>query len=274
MKPHQSYTILMGLITLFFSQLLSSCGLFANWKTFHEGTYNGMPYTLQTREEKGFSTNHIDWRIKLGQLPAAEITPLTTDWGPPYSNDIFGTAPYCYTARYIPAYRTEEKDPTDYQPFTHEYTMLYLPPKKFSKLEYEQYCAFMKSEWSAIDQTYAERQYSSFPHLIGLVYAQQDDITKIYKGSYKPYPTTEPTLVHKALIRIENDGRVQLVDRDEQGNIRYSGLSTRVQMPGKRLFLDTNPTSGGLGSIQNLRTFKDAQGRSPDMDFQVSEKRP
>ena len=268
MKIRHSQTVLMGLV-LFWTQLLSSCG-FAKWTTFHEGTYNGMPYALQSREEKGFSTNHIDWRVKLGQLPAAEITPATTDWGPPYSNDIFGTAPYCYTAQNIPAYQPEED--TSFQAGEHEYTMLYLSPKTFSKADYEQYCAFMKSEWPRIDSQYAGEKYSRFPHIIGLVYARQDDITKIYKGSYNPYPGIQPAKLKKVFIRIQNDGRVQLVDDDQWRNMSYSGLSTRVQMPGKRLYLDTNPTNGGLGSIAVIHTFKDGQGRSPDMDFQIIQK--
>ena len=272
MKRHQFQVILMGgVIALFFSQLVSSCG-FAKWTTFHEGTYNGMPYALQSREEKGFSTNHIDWRVKLGQLPTAEITPATTDWGPPYSNDIFGSAPYCYTTQRTPAYESEED--TSFQADEHAYTMLYLSPKTFSRANYEQFCAFMKSEWANIDSLYTTEKYTRFPHLIGLVYARQDDIIKIYKGSYKPYPTTEPGLVHKAYIRIQNDGRVQLVDEDEASNIRYSGLSTRVQMPGKRLYLDTNPKNGGLGSVAVLRTFNDDRGRSPDMDFETVENQP
>lgn len=261
----------MGLI-LFFSQLVSSCSFFAQWKTFYEGTYKGMSYVLQSLEEKGFSTNHIDWRVKLGELPAAEITPSTTDWGPPYSNAIFGSAPYCYTAQNIPAYRSEED--TTFQTSEHEYTMLYLSPKTFSKADYDQYCSFMKSEWPNIDSLYAEKKYSRFPHLIGLVYARQDDITKIYKGTYNPYPGLKPAKTKKAFLRIQNDGRVQLVDDDQWKNISYSGLSTRVQMPGKRLYLDTDPTSGGFSSIETIRTFKDEQGRSPDMDFQILKKQP
>jgi hypothetical protein len=264
--------ILIILVLLGVVAWLSPGSLFARWKTFHEGTYNGMPYVLQSREEKGFSTNHIDWRVKLGQLPAAEITPSTTDWGIPYSNDIFGQAPYYYVTQNVPAYQPEED--TTFQTNEHEYTMLYLSPKKFSKADYDQYCAFMKHEWSKIDSLYADTDYGRFPHIIGLVYARQDDITKIYKGTYNPYPGIKPAQLKKAFLRIQNDGRVQLVDDDQWRNISYSGLSTRVQMPGKRLYLDTDPTSGGLGSLAVVRTFKDEQGRSPDMDFQILEKQP
>ncbi len=281
MKQSQSKTalmlfILLTIVVLFFvSQWLGfGNSFFVRWKTFYEGTFNGMPYVLQSREIKGFSTNRIEDRFRLGNLPTVEITAQTTDWGVPYSDDIFSMAPYCYTSQNIPAYQNEEEDPADYQPFKSGYTMQYLSPKTFSKADYEQYCAFMKTEWPKIDREYAGKEYSRFPHIIGLVYARQDDITKIYKGTYNPYPGLKPVQVKKAFIRIQNDGRVQLVDDDQWANINYSGLSARVQMPGKRLFLDTDPKNGGIGSIAVLRTFKDAQGRSPDMDFQIAEKQP
>lgn len=280
MKRRQSQTLLMVfvliilLVLFLLAQWMGGFDLLVRWKTFYEGTYNGMPYVLQEREIKGFSTNRLEQRFRLGNLSAVEITALTTDWGPPYSNDIFGMAPYCYTARNIPPYRSEEKDATNYEPFKHEYTMLYLSPKTFSKADYDQYCAFMKSEWPKIDRQYAEKEYSNFPHLIGLVYARQGDITKIYKGTYNPYPGIKPVKLKKAFIRIQNDGRVQLVDDDQWRNTSYSGLSIRVQMPGKRLYLDTNLTNGGIGSLAVLRTFKDDRGRSPDMDFQILEKHP
>ena len=261
--------VLMGLM-LSLSQWLSSCS-FARWKTVYAGTYNGTAYVLQEREEKGFSTNHIDYRVRLGDLPAAEITPGTTDWGPPYSNDIFGASPYCYTAPTIPAYQSEPDSAT--QAGQHEYTLLYLSPKTFSRADYDQYCGFMKNEWPTIDSLYAEKKYTRFPHLIGLVYARQADITKQYNGAYVPYPNTEPGVSKKAFIRVQNDGRVELVDDDRWRNTSYSGLSIRVQMPGKRLFLDTIPHSGGL-TMTTIRTFKDDHGRSPDMDFQIIEQHP
>ena len=269
MNYTQQKITLMGL-TLLLSQWLSSCSL-ARWKTVYEGTCNGVPYVLQEREEKGFSTNHIDYRVRLGNLPVADISPTTTDWGPPYSNAIFGSVPYCYTAPAIPAYQNEPDSIA--QANRHSYTLLYLSPKTFSKVDYDQYCGFMKSEWPRIDSLYADNSYTRFPHLIGLVYARQDDITKIYSGSWVPYPDTQPGVSKKVFIRIQNDGRVELVDDDQWRNVSYSGLSIRVQMPGKRLFLDTTPHSGGL-SMADIRRFKDDRGRSPDMDFQIVEKHP
>ena len=201
--------VLMGLM-LSLSQWLSSCS-FARWKTVYAGTYNGTAYVLQEREEKGFSTNHIDYRVRLGDLPAAEITPGTTDWGPPYSNDIFGASPYCYTAPTIPAYQNEPDSAT--QAGQHKYALLYLSPKTFSRADYDQYCGFMKNEWPTIDSLYAEKNTPAFR------------------------------------------------------------TSSGWSMPGKRLFLDTIPHSGGL-TMATIRTFKNDHGRSPDMDFQIIEQHP
>ena len=262
------------LVLLLVRLWLGDIPFFVSWKTYNEGTFNGMPYVLQSRQIRGFSTGSNEERFRLGKLPIINIDAFTTDWGPPYSNDIFGTTPHCYTAQDIPLYRSEEKNAADYEPFEHNYTMLYLSPEEFSKDDYDRYCAFMKSEWPRIDKKYTSTEYDNFPHIIGLVYARQDDITKTYKGRFKPYPTTEPANVHRAILRIQNDGRVEMSDEDESNGIRYSGLSNRVQMPGKRLVLDTNPANGGMGSLAVLRTFKDNRGRSPDMDFQVLEKKP
>lgn len=211
------------------------------------GTFEGQPYQFSSTEYKGFSTNSIEERIKLGSLPAIDINAQTTDWGPPYADDVYGSAPFVYTAAHRLPYSLDEQDtvnPTN--------TMLYLSPKRFSKAAFDQYARFMKREWPKLDAKYATQPgLRSFPHLIGLVYGSHDDFERVFTGKEEG---------EKRTLTVHIDGRVVL----ENGvGIFYSGLSSNIQMPGKILYLDTdsNGASGAL-TLPKLQTYRDTKGKT------------
>lgn len=226
---------------------LLGCG---STSTLEEGTFNGQRYVFRSTEHKGFSTNSFEYSIKLGSLPAIEITASTTDWGPPYSDAIYGTAPFVYITQNRLPYSDTLFD--DVHPRN---TMLYLSPNRFGKPAFDQYVRFMQSEWPAIDAKHATQPgLRSFPHLIGLVYGKQDDFVRIFRGKTQGKPF---------LFRVEIDGRVRYMEDAEYNNDAYTGLSEKVHMPGSIIYLDTYTRyEPSAFTIPQLQQFRDDKGKT------------
>lgn len=227
--------------------ILSLLGLFGceNWKAFHTSTFNGETYEVQTMETKGFSTNRIDYALKLGSRKRVVIDALTTDWGPPYADDLYGGAPRVYINKQHLGYSNADSSGE------HRSTMVYLSPKRFSREDFDQYVAFMQQEGAIIDQKFAYREYNRFPHIIGLVYGEADAFARIFKArrNGKTY-----------FFRIEPDGRIRYMADEQWANDEYSGLSQKVQMPGKRIYVATGKDAG-LPRTEIL-TYKDKTGKT------------
>ncbi len=237
---------------------LSLLGLSAceNWKTIYTGTFQGETYELQSLETKGFSTNRIDYALKLGKQKRVVIDALTTDWGPPYADDLYGKAPRVYLAETHMLYRNGRDNPQ-----RHPSTMLYLSPSRFSKESYGQYAAFLKSEWPAIDRRFSRDDDDRFPQLIGLVYGKQQDFARTFNGRQADKVYT---------IRVEPDGRIRYMPNTEWANDEYSGLSEKLQMPGKVIYVATGKDAGL--SLNQIQTYKDASGNTMDDYFLLKEK--
>ncbi|MBD2705027.1 hypothetical protein IC229_30640 [Spirosoma sp. BT702] len=226
-----------------------------NWKAFHTGTFNGEPYEVQFMESKGFSTNRIDHAIKLGNRKRVVIDALTTDWGPPYADDLFGEAKRVYIDKNHVSYRNEPDNAVQ-----HPSTMLYLSPNQFSREDFDQYVALMHREWAAIDRKHANGEYDHFPHIIGLVYGESDDFVRIFRASKngKTY-----------LLTIEPDGRIRYMADEVSANDEYSGLSEKVQMPGKRIYVATGKNAGL--SRTEILMYKDKSGKTLGDYFTLEE---
>ena len=237
------------IMSIFSLLAMFSCG---TTTTLEEGTFEEQAYTFKSTEYKGFTTNSFEWRFKLGRLPTVEINALTTDWGPPYSDDLYGSTPFVYTAEHRSPYTNVD----DYSDVLTS-TMLYLSPDRFSKSEFDQYVRFMKLEWPKIDTKHATQPgLRSFPHIIGLVYGEKTDFEKFFKGKKADDGATYDYTIYI-------DGRIEL--GNTTGFI-YSGLSQKVQMPGKIIYLYTFPESPTSGiTLEKLKTYKDKKGKTiPD----------
>lgn len=245
----------LSLLTLF-SSIFTSCG--AGWTTFQEGTWNGQQYAFQVRSRAGMFavTNSLDWRIKVGKLPWVPVNALTTDWGPPYSTDIYGTDAYGFVSTHDTSYVD-----TPFTPGTIgvKHTMLYISPRTLSEENYETFYRFMQEEWPRVEDSVVGTDHREFPHIIGTVYGRQEKYVRDYKGAHEGKPK---------IIRIEPDGRVRFIDDDKWANESWSGLAPKVHMPGKVLRLCTDKASGGL-TMDSLRSFRDAGGRPVDVVFQI-----
>ena len=243
--------------------LFSVFGMFGCSSTslLNDGHFDGQKYKLHSTEYVGFTTNSFKWRFKLGRLPAVDINATTTEWGVPYSDDIYGSAPFVYTTERRLPYTHEE----NYTPVVTN-TMLYLSPKRFSQSDFDQYVRFMKREWPSIDALYATETGSrSFPHIIGLVYGRREDFEQVFKDSKASNGDPQHYTVY-------NDGRIVLGTATGTTN---SWLSPNVQMPGRLIEMYTYPGKPYYGvTLEKLKTYRDSKGKTiPDYFTVVSKER-
>lgn len=238
--------------------LLAFLGLFAceNTQTVFVGTFKGETYRLLSVETKGFSTNSIDYALKLGRLKPVKIDALTTDWGPPYADDVYGNAPRVYLNVAQPPYSNERDDPQQ-----HPGTMVYLSPNRFTIQAYTQYANLLKSEWPRIDRQFSRHDDDRFPQIMGLVYGEPQTFTRTFRGKQtdKDY-----------LIQIRPDGRIQYTPEKEWANEEYSGLSEKVQMPGKLIYVATGKEA--RLSLAMIQTYRDTAGKTLGDYFLLREK--
>jgi hypothetical protein len=207
------------------------------------GQYRGTDYRVQSVEHQNFMATHFTYEVKLGRLPTAAIDAHTTDWGPPYSPEIYGSTPVVYSGAPYPAYADSlnlEKP---------RYTLLYLDPDRFSREEFAQYADFFKSEWPSLDPKVAGEAFNDCPHLIGLVYGTPGQFTQQFRGE---------AYGQKMDITVFPEGRVRFGAADGSSE-QSSGLANMVQMPGRRIPLTR--ASWALSPAQ-VAQFKDQHGKS------------
>jgi hypothetical protein len=239
----------MNHLPTYLIMLASLLALFgcAERHTIHTGTFEGEPYELVSVETKGFSTNSIHYELRSDLLPTLRIDPNTTDWGPPYADDLYGTAPRTYLTTNPPPYRNTPGRGTPDSAMQHPATMLYLQPGTFSHADFVLSGRLLKQEWPGIFKRLGHDPYTRFPNIIGVVYGLHDQFRRVFIG--------QGSEAHKA-VTIEADGRVRYGAADGSFE-EFGGLSEQVQMPGKRILLKP----GGL-TLAQLRTYRDIAGKT------------
>jgi len=244
-------SVCAALVSILF---LAACS--GNWKPVRQGTWAGTAYRIEERISAGMfaSTNSLDWRIQVGKIPAVLVAPTTTDWGPPYSTDIYGADAYSFITARDTAYVDT--------PFTPgsigvAHTMLYVSPRVLDEDEYETFLRFMTEEFPRLSDSLTGTDLRGFPHIIGLVYGEQQKYARDFRGTHEG---------KSRILRIQPDGRVRLIESDKWANEVYSGLAEKVGMPGKVL------RSKGDGLTRgDLRGFRDARGVPVDSVFRVED---
>ena len=221
----------------------------------YEGTYKENKVVLTSINAKAPVTNTITWRLQLGSLNPVMIDALTTDLrGRPYSDDIFGNATRYYldddTAEY-------HNDAMSRQPVTP--TMLYFSKNKYDEKSFEVYADFFRNKWREIESTVNKEHPYLTDHIIGIVHGAADDFVKEFEGTHRS---------KKMILRIDNDGRVRLISREGNRDEVYSGLSTIVQMPGKKLYWDTLLQNDGLTAAE-LQSFRNTKGETIETAFEI-----
>lgn len=245
----------MGLLTTL-SAFFQRCT--NGWETFQEGVVEGKKYIVQSRSVSGAfsSSNRIEYRLRYSDLPYLPIDPNTTNWDVVYSTNIFGKDAFDYITTKEINYSNNDVEQAGAR------TFLYLVPNDVNKQEYDAYVRFFKSgEWQKADSVCIEmtKDGEPFPHIVGLVHGAPSTYIQNFKGVY---------LDQEYILRIENDGRIRLVDSGELGEIG-TGLSSKVQMPGKIIYFSSS--SGGI-TEEDLKKFKNAEGQSPLEHFKFLER--
>ncbi|EJL69820.1 hypothetical protein [Chryseobacterium populi] len=240
---------------LFAILILSGCSNMG-WETFHEGTYKGTKYQLQSKQTTSFMSSaggRIEWQMKLGNLKPVEFGVENTDWSPPYSTKIYGNTPFHYITDKDTVYTGKDYEPGSYAVFN---TMLYLFPGAEDERN-QKYYEFMRDEWKKIDEMMMKNRkpYNDFPHIIGLVFGEREKFVKRYTGKYMNETWN---------LTIPPDGRILF--ESENGGQTSAGLSLKVQMPGKKIFLRQD----GL-TLQELAHFTDKNKVSITKDFNIEQ---
>jgi hypothetical protein len=212
-------------------------------KELANGEHLGLKYVVQSVEHQNFIASHFTYEVKLGSLPIVPINVHTTNWGPPYSPEVYGSTPVVYNGVPYPAY-------TDSLNFGKPcYTLLYLDPDQFNDELFAKYAAFFKKEWPTLDPKVAGEAFNDFPHLIGLVHGTPKQFAQQFNGE---------AFGQKMVITVTPDGRVTFGTANGSSE-QSSGLANMVQMPGKRVPLVQ--ATWALTTNQ-LAQFKDQYGKT------------
>ena len=248
------------------SFLLVGCGA-RNEKVLHQGTFNGQKYVVKSYETRDFNNKRVDWLLQMGDLPALPInvtmkfgapvlpkSAITTDWGVPYSDEIFGQTERTYFGA-PPAYSNEGDDYSKTRQVQHDETMLYVSPA-IPADRYRQYASMMKSEWAKIDKALVVPANNGFPRIVGVAHSVRPFFIRHFRG-------TIGGVAH--VLRIDPDGYVNLGVDD--GSAESNAESNRVrhckvQMPGKTILLrKIYGWNDYKTSKAEIAKFKDAQGK-------------
>ena len=221
------------------------------WHTVYSGNYDGHTWELQNRSEKGFQGSHLGWRFKVKGITALPINFETCDWGPPYTTDIYGADAYEYWPGYASSYDTETR------PNHYGETILYLNPRHVTDEEYDEMARIMRHEFPAINTKLRQDFAGSVPIIIGMVSGTPEKFTQKFYGMHQG---------KKMVLEIAPDGFVKLLEDNKYRSEYYSGLSYKVEMPGKILHLNTSLRKDGF-SMADVRNFKTKLGVDPTKFF-------
>lgn len=220
----------------------------------YKGNYKGKDVLIKSIERKGFSTNSISYEVHYGNLRPLLLDASTCDlYDRPYSDDLFGDAPRYYFDTAHSSYKNEIDFERDITP-----TMLYLSREKFSREEFEAYADFFEHKWSEyVNETNKEWHYIR-EHYVGIVYGDKQGFTHFFYGHEqgKPYffdITPDGLIAYHAGTPATATG------------FQGSGLSNKVQMPGKRIFL----TDTSVFNLEKLRGYRDGNGKSMEDYFTI-----
>lgn len=220
-------------------------------KVIYKGEYKDKTVKVYEITHLGFSSNTFTHTIKYDDLKPIPIDWSSTDnRGIPYDDSVFGTA----TPLYIDKSYKYNND-VNYDDNKGE-TLLYISNKDYSEKDYLLCEDFFKNNWLAV-QKEIFKNYSGFPnHIIGIIHGDRQDFIKIFKGNF------ESDFFN---LTITPDGEIILGKESNIMMLQNSGLSDKVQMPGKIILKKSNE----VGYSPNYDTFKDKNGKTINDYFKI-----
>lgn len=220
----------------------------------YKGNYKGEDVVIKSIERKGFSTNSIQREVHYGTRTPFLLDAYTSDvYDRPYSDDVFGEAPRYYFDTAHSTYQNEIDFQRDITP-----TMLYLSPETFSREDFEAYADFFRHKWPEYVQESNQAWKQIREHYVGIVYGNKASFTRVFYGTEqrKPY-----------FFDITPDGLIEYHEGtpETETGFQGSGLSNKVQMPGKVILL----TDTTVFNLEKLRAYKDKEGKCMEDYFTI-----
>lgn len=220
----------------------------------YKGEYKGKEVIIKSIERKGFSSNSIEYEVHYGDLKPFLLDAYTSDlYDRPYSDDLFGGAPRHYFDTAHSAYKNEIDFEREIRP-----TMLYMSPKKFSREDFEAYADFFEHKWAPYAKDTNKEWTYIREHYVGIVYGDKETFTRFFYGQEqgKPY-----------YFDITPSGLIEYHEGTPKTEVscQGSGLSNKVQMPGKIILLTDTTTF----NLDKLRSYKDDKGKSMEDYFTI-----
>ena len=267
----RSFTTAMVSLFSTLSLLLTGCA--SSDEMVYQGQYQGQNATVKAHQTSNFNGTRTDWRIQLGDLPqlpvnitlmTANPVPVngetTTDWGPPYSDSIYGAHQRIYWGQ-KPAYSSSGDDYRNSPKAQHDTTVLYAS-ENLSQQQFERYAAWMKADWARVDAALASDPDSNFPNLIGLVHGSKALFTRSFRGSCHGVAY---------VLRTAPDGYVNFGEDDGSAEINHM-RHCKVRMPGKIIALHNIYLWKDYRATKaDILRFKDDQGEHPDAYFTLQD---
>ena len=237
----------------------------------YQGSYNGETFVVRAHETRAFIGSRTDWCIKLGDLPDVPInitrrrgTPIppggavSTDWGVPYSDAIFGGHELIYFGD-RPTYNNVGDDYSNEAEPQHDQTLLYvsrrLSPTQFAKL-----AAMMQARWGEVDMALTSNVDNNFPHILGLVHGERPLFIRTFRGECNGVPH---------VLRVDPDGYVNFGIDDEAASSNHM-RHCKVQRPDKVIELPTLYLWADYQTTKaQIATFRDVNGQSIENTFEL-----
>jgi hypothetical protein len=218
------------------------------------GTYKNKKVKVESILHQGLIINYESFKLKLEGQPTISIDAHTTNLNSvPYSFDVFGDAKHMFLDTTI---KYQNKLVFD---DTLNASMLYFDTKTFNLNEYKEYEGFFKSEWQNVVAEMKKSNRSIRNYIIGTLYGDKDDFVMTFRG-------LDNGVMYN--LDIAADGNVQY--HEEVGSLGFTGtgLSQKVQMPGKILYYKPNQ----LRTIDFFKELKHKNGKKLSDYFTIIEK--
>ena len=202
--------------------------------TIYKGQYNGQTIEVKNIEKKDPFSLKLSQTIQLGNLKPLEISEFTTNGGMPFSDDLYGNTIHQFMD-------TTHSDEIANNPALK--VMLYVSPEKYSVDEFNQYAAFMRSEWTKIKDKIELNQGYRKINIGGMLYGKDEDFEQIF------------TTQNGYAVTIKTNGDIFYGRK----GVESTNLSHKVGMPGKVIML---LKQGGDLNMMKLKDFKDKNGKT------------
>jgi hypothetical protein len=232
---------------------LTLCGLFGGmyWFLFsdndsivYKGIYKDKPVLVKFITKEGFIKNTYSHSIQFGNLKPIHIDYSSTDAnGVPYDNSMFDASHSIFIDK-SHSYQNELNGDV-----FNIVTMLYVSKTDMTIEEYRLYQDFFKNNWPEVQQKLLKQEKGFYTRIVGIVYGDRKDFIKVFTGVYE----------NKIFdLTITPDGEIVLSRTGNVMMLQNSGLSNKVQMPGKIILKNLNQ----INSSPNYDEFKDKSGKS------------